>query len=92
MFIWLLIGTLAGAFSRLMMPENSFGWGGDIAIGIAGAIAGGILWPMMGIYLGIGAYNAALGGLGGVSFVLPAMRMARPDLLLFLYPEPPKEL
>jgi uncharacterized membrane protein YeaQ/YmgE (transglycosylase-associated protein family) len=86
MFMWLAIGAAAGALSAFAMPQNSYGWRGDIAIGIVGAFAGGVVWPMLGIYLGIGVFNAVVGGLIGISLALPAMRMARPDLLLYLYP------
>ena len=88
MFMWLAIGATVGALARLLAPQNSFGWRGDIAIAIVGAFAGGVAWPMLGVFLGIGVYNAAVGGLLGVALVLPVMRMARPELLLFLYPKP----
>jgi|GEM_PF-2840128 uncharacterized membrane protein YeaQ/YmgE (transglycosylase-associated protein family) len=88
MFMWLVIGAAAGTLPQFVAPENSYGWRGDIAIGIAGAIAGGFLWPMLGIFLGVGVFNAAIGGLAGVSLALPAMGMARPELLFFLYPTP----
>ena len=86
MFIWMAIGAFAGALSAFAAPDNSYGYRGDIAIGIVSALASGLLWPMLDIYLGIGVFNAVVGGLIGVSLALPAMRMARPDLLLFLYP------
>ena len=86
LFIWLAIGAAAGALSAFVAPENSYGWRGDIAIGIAGAVAGGFCWPMLDIFLGVGAFNAVIGGLVGVSLALPTMRMVRPSLLLFLYP------
>jgi uncharacterized membrane protein YeaQ/YmgE (transglycosylase-associated protein family) len=89
MFMWLTIGAMAGALLRLFAPQNSYGWRGDIAIGIVGAFAGGFAWPMLGIFLGVGVFNAAIGGLLGVSLALPVMRMARPELLHFLYPATP---
>jgi uncharacterized membrane protein YeaQ/YmgE (transglycosylase-associated protein family) len=88
MVIWFAIGAVAGALSRLLAPQNSYGWRGDIAIGIAGAITGGFCWPMLDIFLGVGAFNAVIGGLLGVSLALPVMRMARPELMLFLHPAP----
>ena len=87
-----MIGALTGTLSAFTAPDNSYGWRGDIAIGVAGAFAGGVAWPMLDVYLGIGALNAAVGGLLGVSLALPVMRMARPELLLFLYPEPADKL
>ena len=55
---------------------------------LAGAITGGFCWPMLDIFLGVGAFNAVIGGLLGVSLALPVMRMARPELMLFLHPAP----
>jgi uncharacterized membrane protein YeaQ/YmgE (transglycosylase-associated protein family) len=86
MVIWFAIGAVAGTLTRLLAPQNSYGWRGDIAIGIAGAIAGGFCWPMLDVFLGVGAFNAVIGGLLGVSLALPVMRMARPELMLFLHP------
>jgi uncharacterized membrane protein YeaQ/YmgE (transglycosylase-associated protein family) len=88
LFMWLTIGAIAGALTRLVAPQNSYGWRGEIAIGIAGAIAGGFAWPMLDVFLGVGVFNAAIGGFIGASLALPAMRMARPELMLFLYPAP----
>ncbi len=88
MFMWLAIGAIAGALLRFAAPKNSYGWRGEITIGIVGAFVGGFLWPMLGIFLGVGVFNAAIGGLLGVSLALPVMRMARPELLAFLYPLP----
>ena len=87
MFMWLVIGAIAGALSAFAAPANSYGWRGDIVIGIMGAFAGGVAWPVLGVYLGIGVFNAAVGGLIGVSLALPVMRMARPELLVFFYPK-----
>jgi uncharacterized membrane protein YeaQ/YmgE (transglycosylase-associated protein family) len=86
-FMWLAIGAVVGVVSAFAVPANSYGWRGDVAIGIAGAVVGGLAWPMAGIYLGVGVFNAAVGGLMGVLLVLPAMRMIRPDLFAFLYPK-----
>lgn len=88
LLMWLLVGTIAGALARFFAPKGSYGWRGDIAIAIAGAIAGGFAWPILGIFLGVGAFNAAIGGLIGVSVTLPVMRMARPELMRWLYPAP----
>jgi uncharacterized membrane protein YeaQ/YmgE (transglycosylase-associated protein family) len=88
MFMWLAIGALTGALLRFIAPQNSYGWRGDIAIGVVGAFVGGFIWPMFGIFLGVGVFNAAIGGVLGVSLALPVMRMARPELMLFFHPLP----
>ena len=41
---------------------------------------------MLNVFLGVGLFNAVIGGVVGVSLALPVMRLARPALLLFLYP------
>ena len=86
--VWLVIGSLAGVLSAMAGPQDSFGLPGDIAIGIAGAVAGGLFWPMFGVFTGTGLTGTMIGGVAGVALALPAMRMIRPDLITFLYPKP----
>ena len=84
--VWFCIGGVVGTLSALLAPVNSFGWRGDVIISVVGAMAGGLLWPMLNVFLGVGLFNAVIGGVVGVSLTLPVMRLARPALLLFLYP------
>ena len=86
LFIWLVIGVVCGTLSALLVPENSFGWRIESGIGFAGAIAGGLVWPMFDIYLAVGAFNAVIGGVMGVVLALLIARMIRPDLLAYLNP------
>ncbi len=50
-FIWMLIiGLIAGAIAKLIMPGNDpGGWIITILLGIAGAFVGGFLFRMLGI-------------------------------------------
>jgi uncharacterized membrane protein YeaQ/YmgE (transglycosylase-associated protein family) len=47
-FGWLLIGFLAGALARLLVPgRDPMGWGGTLLLGLAGALVGGFLADML---------------------------------------------
>ncbi len=50
-FIWMLIiGLIAGAIAKLLMPGNDpGGWIVTMLLGIAGAFVGGYLFQMLGI-------------------------------------------
>lgn len=42
--IWLLIGLVAGALARLVVPgSDPMGWGGTLILGLAGSMVGGFL-------------------------------------------------
>ena len=86
--IWLAIGAVAGTISARAGPEDSYGLRGDIIIGFAGALAGGMLWPMMNVFIGVGLINAVIGGVAGVCLALPTMRLIHPELVRFLNPAP----
>ena len=46
MFIiwWLIVGLIAGALARLLVPGNdSMGWGGTLLLGLVGSLVGGFL-------------------------------------------------
>lgn len=41
---WIIIGLLAGALARLIMPgDQAGGWGSAILLGLVGAVIGGFL-------------------------------------------------
>ena len=47
---WLIIGLIAGALARLIMPgRDSMGWLATILLGIVGSVVGGLIamaiWP-----------------------------------------------
>ena len=46
MFIiwWLIVGLIAGALARLLVPGNDpMGWGGTLLLGLVGSLVGGFL-------------------------------------------------
>jgi uncharacterized membrane protein YeaQ/YmgE (transglycosylase-associated protein family) len=41
---WLLIGLVAGALARLMVPgRDPMGWGGTLLLGLVGSVIGGFV-------------------------------------------------
>jgi uncharacterized membrane protein YeaQ/YmgE (transglycosylase-associated protein family) len=49
--IWfVIIGAFAGWLAGLIMKGRGFGFLGNLAVGIVGAIAGGFLFDVLGIY------------------------------------------
>ncbi len=49
-FIWfLIIGLLAGWFAGLIMKRKGFGFGGNLIIGVLGAIIGGFAFGLLGL-------------------------------------------
>ena len=46
--VWLLIGLVAGAIARLLVPgKDRLGWGGTLLLGLAGSVIGGFLGDLL---------------------------------------------
>jgi len=60
--VWLIIGlaggTLAGAVVR--WQREGFGWWTNLGIGLVGAVVGGILFRLFGIFPGLEAISISL--------------------------------
>ncbi|MEX1092007.1 MAG: GlsB/YeaQ/YmgE family stress response membrane protein [Acidimicrobiia bacterium] len=42
--IWLLVGLIAGALARFLVPgKDPMGWGGTLILGLIGSLVGGFL-------------------------------------------------
>jgi uncharacterized membrane protein YeaQ/YmgE (transglycosylase-associated protein family) len=54
LIVTLLIGAVAGWLAGLLVHGTGFGLGGDILIGIAGAIVAAFLFPRLGLGLTLG--------------------------------------
>jgi uncharacterized membrane protein YeaQ/YmgE (transglycosylase-associated protein family) len=46
---WIIIGLIAGALAGLVMRGGEFGIGGDIIVGIIGALIGGFALSLVGV-------------------------------------------
>ncbi len=76
--LWLLIGLIAGAIARWIMPgPDPMGWLGTMALGIVGSLVGGTLINLIaGGGLEIGA-TGLLGSIVGAIVVLWVWRSMR---------------
>lgn len=71
--LWLLMGLLAGALARFVMPgTQSMGWIMTIIVGIVGAFIGGFVASQIGI-----------GGMSG--FNIPSLLTATGGALILLF-------
>jgi uncharacterized membrane protein YeaQ/YmgE (transglycosylase-associated protein family) len=78
---WLIIGLIAGALARLIMPgRDAMGWLATILLGIVGSIIGGLIsWAIWGAETERGGFRPAgliLSILGAI-VVLAIWRMIR---------------
>jgi uncharacterized membrane protein YeaQ/YmgE (transglycosylase-associated protein family) len=51
-FVWVMVGLIAGWAAGKIMKGSGFGVLIDIILGIAGAVVGGFLMGLLGIYSG----------------------------------------
>jgi len=73
---WIVLGLLAGALAKWLMPgKDGGGWIVTMLLGIAGAFVGGYL----GSFLGMGVTG------GGLNLMSIATATAGAFILLFLY-------
>lgn len=54
--VWLIVGTLAGNLTGILIKgrRKGFGQASNIAIGLVGALIGGSIFNLLGIDLGLG--------------------------------------
>ncbi len=73
--IWILLGLIAGALAKLIMPgRDPGGWIITILLGIAGAFVGGFIGSLVG-----------LGEVGGISIGSIITATVGAIVLLFIY-------
>ena len=71
---WIIIGLLAGAIAKMLMPGNDpGGWIITILLGIAGAFVGGWLFNFLGI--GGGNLVSFIGAIVGAMILLAIYRL-----------------
>ena len=61
---WLIIGLLAGALARLLVPgRDPMSWVGTLLLGLAGAVVGGFLADVVFDDESIGLFGSVVGGM-----------------------------
>ena len=60
--VWLVVGALAGSLTGLVVKRKKAGFGAfaNLAIGLVGALIGGVLFQLLRIDLGLGELSVSL--------------------------------
>lgn len=59
---WLIIGFLAGALARLIVPgRDPMGWGGTLLLGLVGSLIGGFLADLLFDDESVGLFGSMVG-------------------------------
>ena len=76
-FVWLLVGALAGSFTGMLVKRSREGFGRakNLGVGLAGALIGGILFRLLGIDIGLGqiavsAHDLVAAFVGSILFLI----------------------
>jgi len=76
-FVWLIVGAIAGWLAGALMRTGGFGLVGNIVIGIVGAVVGGWLFPQIGIVVGTGMIGSIVTATMGAVLLLFVARLFR---------------
>ena len=76
-FVWLVVGALAGSFTGMLVKRNKEGFGRlrNLGVGLVGALIGGILFRVFGIDIGLGrisisAHDLVAAFVGSILFLI----------------------
>ena len=70
LLVILLVGLIAGWLAGKIVTGWGFGFIGNIAIGIVGALVGSWLFPRLGVHIGTGIINQIIAATVGAVLVL----------------------
>ena len=77
-FLWLiLIGLVAGWLASRFLQGGNFGVAGDILLGVAGALVGGLLFRQLGLPSGAGLIGTLIVATVGAAFLLFLVRVLK---------------
>ncbi|MBC8171878.1 MAG: GlsB/YeaQ/YmgE family stress response membrane protein [Anaerolineae bacterium] len=76
LLVWLLVGSLAGFLAGLIWRGRGYGVAGNLAIGLIGALLGGVLFNLL---------NISITGLPTFTFSLADLLVAVIGALLLLF-------
>ena len=78
LFIFLVIGALAGWIAGSLMRGGGFGLLGNIAVGVVGAVLGGFVFDFVGVSAGgfVGSLITAVVGAAILLFVIGLIKRA----------------
>ena len=70
----LLVGAIAGWLARVLVKGRSSGLGGNLVLGIMGAILASLLLPLIGLRIGGGLLGVIVNATIGATLLLLAVR------------------
>ncbi|HUZ32990.1 MAG TPA: GlsB/YeaQ/YmgE family stress response membrane protein [Xanthobacteraceae bacterium] len=76
-FIWLIIGAIAGWLAGMVVKGGGFGLIGDIIVGIIGAVIAGYLFPALHIYIASGIVGSIIDAFIGAVILLIILRLVK---------------
>jgi uncharacterized membrane protein YeaQ/YmgE (transglycosylase-associated protein family) len=75
--VWIIVGGIAGWLASMIVKGGGMGLGGNIVLGIVGAVVAGWLLPAIGIGLGGGIIGAIISAMIGAIIVLLIISLIR---------------
>lgn len=73
--IWLIVGTIVGVLTNMVVKGSRFGPLGDVITGIIGAVVGGLLLSKVGFEIGLGFDPVVIDALVGSLILLSLVRL-----------------
>lgn len=60
--VWIVIGLIGGSLAGFIITweRGGFGWYRNLGLGLAGALVGGILFRLLGLFPGLDDYSVSL--------------------------------
>jgi uncharacterized membrane protein YeaQ/YmgE (transglycosylase-associated protein family) len=61
-FVWIVVGLLGGSLAGLIVTREraGFGLGSNLLLGLAGAVVGGLLFRLFGLWTSLDRYSISL--------------------------------
>ena len=61
--VWIVVGLIGGSLAGLLITweKQGFGWGRNLGLGLAGALVGGFLFRLLGLFPGLDTIAISLG-------------------------------
>lgn len=81
--IWVVVGALAGSLAGMLFSRKKDGFGkwGNLGVGMAGALIGGVIFDALNIDLGLGylrvTFEDLISAFAGSALLLIALKMLR---------------
>jgi len=75
--IWVVIGIVLGVLAHFIIEAGSWGWIGDVIVGLVGAVIAGYVLPRVGVYIGAGFVPEVINAVIGAAVLLLVAHLAK---------------